>query len=395
MRILVTFTGGTGHVLPLLPFARSLGTRRHDVLLTGQDAARPVVEGAGFAFAPSGGATLADPGARGELRTVDRSREEAALGQGFAGRTARARVPRLLQLIRGWQADVVLRDEVDFGAVVAAERAGVPHVSVVVLAAGGMIRPEVVVPSLDTVRAEHGLPPDPGLHELHRHLTFVPMPPSFRNPEYPLPASAVAVQPAVLSAEDYPLDDEASAALEWLANRRGRPIVHLTLGTVFHQESGDLFRRVLSGLGGADVDVVVTVGREIDPAELGPSSDHVHVARYLPQALLLPHCDVVVSHGGSGTVINSLVLGVPLVLLPMGADQPWNGDRCRELGVGVVLDPLTASAAEMGAAVREVLGSPRYSEAARSLRAEALTLPTADEAAALVEQLRRPLFRRP
>jgi len=349
---------------------------------------RPVVEGAGFAFAPSGGATLADPGARGELMTVDRPREQAALGQGFADRTARARVPRLLQLVRGWRADVVLRDEVDFGAVVAAERAGIPHVSVVVLAAGGMLRPEVVAPSLDAVRAEHGLPPDPGLDVLHRHLRLVPVPPSFRDPGHPLPATAVSVQPEVFSTPDQPVDDEASAALAWLARREGRHTVYVTLGTVFHQESGDLFPRVLAGLGDSGVDVVVTVGREIDPTELGPGADRVHVARYLPQALLLPHCDVVVSHGGSGTVVNALALGVPLVLLPMGADQPWNADRCLALGVGVVLDPLTASPAEIGGAVREVLASPRHRQAAMLLRAEALSLPTADEAAALVEQLR-------
>ncbi len=387
MRILVTFTGGTGHVLPLLPFARALRARGHDVLVTGQEAVRSVVEGAGFAFTPSGGATLADPGARGELIAVDRTREEVVLGQGFAGRTARARVPRLLELVRGWHADMVLRDEVDFGAVVAAERAGIPHVSVVVLAAGGMLRPDVVAPSLDALRAEHGLEPDPGLAQLHRHLTLVPVPPSFRDPQHPLPATAVPVQLAVLSDEEPTLNHEASAALAWLDRRQGRPTVHVTLGTVFHQESGDLFTRVLASLGDRGVNVVVTVGREIDPAELGPGADHVHVARYLPQALLLPHCDVVVNHGGSGTVVNALALGVPLVLLPMGADQPWNADRCEALGVGVVLDPLTASPTDIGAAVAQVLSSPRHRRAALRLREEALSLPTAAEAAALVEQL--------
>ena len=387
MRILVTFTGGTGHVLPLLPFARALLARGHEVLVTGQEAVRPVAEVAGFAFTPSGGSTLADPGARGELIAGDRTREEVGLGHGFAGRTARARVPRLLELVYGWHAEIVLRDEVDFGAVVAAEHAGIPHVSVVVLAAGGMLRPDVVAPSLDALRAEYGLVPDPGLAQLHRHLTLVPVPPSFRDPHHPLPASAVAVQPAVLSAEQPMPDDEALAALAWLDRRKGRPLVHLTLGTVFHQESGDLFTRVLAGLGDSDVDVVVTVGREINPAELGPSADHLHVARYLPQALLLPHCDLVVSHGGSGTVVNALTLGIPLVLLPMGADQPWNADRCEALGVGVVLDPLTASPTDIGAAVAQVLTSPRHREAALRMREEALSLPTAAEATALVEQL--------
>jgi len=63
-----------------LSFARSLRARGHDVLVTGQDAMRPVIEGAGFAFAPSRGSTLADPGARGDLVVVDRARKEAVFG---------------------------------------------------------------------------------------------------------------------------------------------------------------------------------------------------------------------------------------------------------------------------------------------------------------------------
>jgi len=100
----------------------------------------------------------------------------------FAGRTARERAARLLDVYDSWQPDVIVRDEVDFGAAVAADRLGIPHASIVVLAAGGLIRADLVAEPLDALRAEHGLRADPKLEMLHRHLTLVPVPPTFRTP---------------------------------------------------------------------------------------------------------------------------------------------------------------------------------------------------------------------
>ena len=104
-------------------------------------------------------------------------------------------------------------------------------------------------------------------------------------------------------------------------------------------ESGDLFQRVLAGLRDLPIDLIVTVGRDLDPVDLGTQPANVHVERFMPQAALLPHCDLVVSHAGSGSVLGALAHGLPMVLLPIGADQPLNAARCQALGVADVLDP--------------------------------------------------------
>jgi UDP-glucoronosyl and UDP-glucosyl transferase len=98
---------------------------------------------------------------------------------------------------------------------------------------------------------------------------------------------------------------------------------------------GTWFTRVLAGLAQLPVNVLVTVGREIDPAELGPQPENVHVERYLPQTVILPRCEVVVFHGGSGTLTGALAHGLPMVILAMGADQPANAMRCQDLGLGI------------------------------------------------------------
>jgi len=343
------------------------------------------IRGAGFGAADSGGPTLATATIRSALVRPARDAEIRVVRDAFAGRIAHDRAHKIVSVADCFEPDVVVRDEVDFGAAVAAERLGIPHVSVVVLAAGGMIAPGLLDEPLNNLRAELGLPPDPGF--LDRFLTIAPVMPSYRDPGTPLPASSLAIRPDVL-ANDHVLDDPATGRVEaWLASRPGRPLVYLTLGTIFHQESGDLFTRILTGLERLAANIIVTVGRELDPAELGARNDNVLVERFVPQRALLPRAAAVVSHAGSGTVVAALACGVPLVLLPMGADQPWNADRCAALGVGRVLDAVAVSSAEAGAAVDDVLTTPSYRLATRALQVEAEALPPAEAGADAVEQL--------
>ena len=192
----------------------------------------------------------------------------------------------------------------------------------VTIAAGTFARPELIAEPLGRLRAAHGLPPDPELAFLSRHLVLAPFPPSYRDPASPLPPTARYFRPF-----DPPPERHAGATT-----------VYFTLGTVFNLESGDLFTRVLAGLQELPVEVVVTVGRQIDPAELGPQPPHVRVERFVPQADILARCSAVVSHGGSGSVLGALAHGLPQVLIPMGADQPLNAARCEQLGVARVLD---------------------------------------------------------
>jgi MGT family glycosyltransferase len=173
------------------------------------------------------------------------------------------------------------------------------------------------------------------------------------------------------------------------------PTVYFTLGTVFNMESGDLFMRVLTGLRDLSVNVVVTVGHHIDPTEFGPQPANVYIERYIAQESILPHCSLVVSHGGSGSVIGALAHGRPSVLIPMGADQPMNAARCVQLGVARVLDPIGATPATVRAAVSAVLADPSYQQAAKRIRDEFAALPGPAHAIRLLERLateKRPLL---
>ena len=173
------------------------------------------------------------------------------------------------------------------------------------------------------------------------------------------------------------------------ASPRAPATLYFTLGTEFNVESGDLFDRVLSGLQGLEVRAVVTVGREVDPARFGPQPDRIRVERFLPQEETLRECDVVVSHAGSGSTLGALAFGRPMVLLPLGADQLLNAERCEELGVAIALDALSVTPTEIGEAITRLLEDASFRERAERIRDEIAAMPPADSLVREIEELAR------
>ncbi|MEO8477558.1 MAG: glycosyltransferase [Actinomycetota bacterium] len=379
-RILFGFAGGIGHLLPMAPIARAAQAAGHIVAVAGRPQHAAEVEALGLEAIPIG-SDADEPDARTRLRRLSQRREDLVLREGFARRIARERVTALLPLAERWRPDVLVCDEVDWGGMLAAERLGLPHANVLVLAAGSFARRSVVAEPLAELRADLGLAPDPELAMLDRDLMLSPFPPSFRDPASPLPTTAHAIRPTGIAEAT---DAERAA---WRDDQRDAPVVYVTLGTVFNLESGDLFERIFEGLGGLPLQVVATVGRQLDPAALAEVPDNVRVERYVPQSLLLPRCDAVVCHGGSGSVTGALLHGLPMVVLPMGADQPMNAARCETLGVGRTLDALHATPADIGGALAAVLRDPTYRDAAVRMQAEISSLPDAAHAVRLLEGL--------
>jgi UDP:flavonoid glycosyltransferase YjiC (YdhE family) len=374
MRILFTFAGNRGHLDPLLPIARAALSRGHTVAFSGRPWMVPKVEALGFACFPAG----IDEGLvpeRRPLRPLDRGRAGP-----WGARKPRARIADLLPLCRAWRPDIVVWEDTDFAGALVAERLGIAHASVSVIAAGSFMRPEGVRPAIEELRGELGLPPDPGLGMLSRHLVLVPVPPSFRDPAVPPPATARFIRPAAL-------EEAHDGAPDWVAALPARPTVYLSLGSVMPLESGDLFARAIGGIRELPLNLIVTVGDEFDRSELGPQPDHVRIEPWIPQAALLPRCDLVVSHGGSGSVIGALAHGLPLVVIPMDADQPQNAARCEALGVGLVLDPIAATQEDVRDAVRAVLGTATFRDAAIRVQRESASLPRSAHAVALLERL--------
>jgi UDP:flavonoid glycosyltransferase YjiC (YdhE family) len=371
VRALFTFVGGAGHLDPLLPLARAVAAVGHEVAIAGSGNQMPRVEAAGFTALPT--SERRPPTSSGRdltpLPPTDPEDSEREFAENFADRGARRHIEAVGEHIRTWRPDVVVRDETDLGASMATELAAVPCATALILAAGTLARPDLVSPPLQAIRGEYGLAPDPGLATFGRDLVLSPFPPSFRDPSAPLPEGAASYRPR-------PVAPQARGTL-----------VYVTLGTIFNATSGDLFERLLAGLARVPTEILVTVGRDVDPAELGAQPPHIRVEQYVDQAGVLPRCGLVVSHGGSGSLMGALEHGLPTVLTPLGADQPHNAARAEALGVATVLDAASCTPAEVELAVTTMLTNGRSREVALAVKAEIDALPPVESTVARLEEL--------
>jgi N-glycosyltransferase len=96
-----------------------------------------------------------------------------------------------------------------------------------------------------------------------------------------------------------------------------------------------------------------------------------------------------VTHGGFNSVKESLAAGVPMVVIPISADQPYSAARCAALGVGVALGPDERSAADVRRAARTVLADPSFARRAKEMQRDIAALPGPDHAVRLLEALHR------
>ena len=394
MRILFASTPGIGHIHPLVPIALAARGAGHDVRVAAPSSAATVIEHCGLTHVAAGEGrpmleVLPELGAlRGAQLTA------TIVRRWFAGHAAARMAADLLDLCARWRPDVVVHESAAHGASIAAERLDLPHVVVETSLVGTpSSRRERLRDPLTRLRALHGLPADPDLRMPTRYAVFVPFPPSLRAPGYEMPATAHFVRPV-------PFDRSGDEGLPtWLAASPPRPLVYATLGTTWWAtERADLYRHIADGLHDDAATVEVTIGRGGDPTQYAESCpSNVRFERYIPQSLLFSRCDLVVTHGGSGTLVSALAHGLPSVVIPLAADQPDNAGRIEALGLGRSLSENGLTPDDVRVAVADVLGSPHYRRNAEAVQAEIQAMDGPDDAIRLLEQLaieRTPIHRR-
>ena len=69
-------------------------------------------------------------------------------------------------------------------------------------------------------------------------------------------------------------------------------------------------RGAVYALADEPIRVLLTLGTEVDPLDLGPVPDNVHVERWVPQGAVMPHAAAMVGHGGSGSTLMAMAAGL-------------------------------------------------------------------------------------
>jgi len=166
-----------------------------------------------------------------------------------------------------------------------------------------------------------------------------------------------------------PTSGAAFDAPEWWSELdAGRPVVHVTQGTLANDDLDRLIGPALRALADRDVLVVATTGNEKSAAELRKSAPaNARVASFLPYDQLLGKVDVMITNGGYGGVQFALANGVPLVVAGDTEDKPEIAARVAWAGVGINLRTGSPSSDAIGDAVSRILAEPGFRAAAQRL----------------------------
>jgi UDP:flavonoid glycosyltransferase YjiC (YdhE family) len=377
VRIAFVANPALGHVLPLLPLAIAARDAGHEVVVVAGASCTKAIAGAGLRHVSSPTPDLASAFARipGRDGLSGRRLAVATWRHVFAGILATELATSVLDLAKDWRPDLVVHEDSEQGSWIAAERLGIPAITLQATAWRGTMQRLAREP-LNRLRAAHGLPPDPELARQHARGFLTTRPPSLHDPSDPMPASARPLRPVAA-------DEALADAPGWIDNPRAARRVCVTMGTM-PLATEAVLPWIAAAFEGFDGEVVVTTGPSTDPALLGSPPENARVVPYVPMSRLLPTCAAVVFHAGSGTMLAALAAGVPMVLVPVAADQPTNAERCEAAGVGVVVRRDARDAAAVRDAVDRVLGDERYAAAARRVRLEIEAMPPPD---AVVRQL--------
>jgi UDP:flavonoid glycosyltransferase YjiC (YdhE family) len=414
-----------GHVNPVLPIAQRLAERGHDVRWYTGGAFRAKVEAAGARFLPMGNAAqLEDEALKARYPELARMGQLARLRFAIKhvfGDGAVDHYHELRGVLATEPADVMLADSGFLGASWVHEAGGPPWATYnplpVTLSSrdtapfglgirpsrgpAGRLRNRVLqglfarVVFRDTIVYADRLRTQLGLRPIGKFVfDQVQSPflylqgtvPAFEYPRSDLPPQVHFIGPSLP-----PLPARFEPPKWWgdlLAARAvGRPVVHVTQGTVA-TEAGQLLVPTIKALAGEDVLVVATTGgRPVTALGLDPLPANARVASFIPHGHLLPYVDVMVTNGGYNGVQIALANGVPLVAAGRSEDKPEVCARVAWAGVGLDLRTSSPAPARLRRAVRRVLGDSGYRARARALAAQMAGYDAPGQAAALLEWL--------
>ena len=323
-RMLFTTRPLAGHFEPLVPLAVEARRAGHSVAFATGEPYTSRARHAGFDAFHAG----PDEGFRAEWapqfpgfdQLVGDAQRRFFLTEIFANLELVPRAEDLEAIVDTWRPQIIVHEVAEFAAPLVGTAHGIPYADV----SYGSLIGSSLLRATGEAAAPHwrarGLEPHP-VAGLFRHLYVDTCPPALQSPEI------ASIDRRAADCDQPPPSVPSVAPPEWLDRLDSAAIVYLTMGTVWNRNL-DIFRLVIEAVRDEDIALVVTVGRQNDPASLGPQPDNVVVHRYIPQGELLPRCHAVITHGGAGTTLGALAFGLPAAG-PSAGSRPVRQRRAR------------------------------------------------------------------
>lgn len=190
-------------------------------------------------------------------------------------------------------------------------------------------------------------------------------------PEYDFPhegqVDGYYVGPMVWRERTDDVDDpEAMASLQTFMMENAaqkRPLIYCSLGTTWHSNVAYLQRVIDAFRRHPAWDLVLVIGRDTPPAAFHDVPQNVLLCSYVPQLMVLAQADLMLTHGGVGTINECITFDVPMIVYSTGnMEQHGSAARVVYHGMGLRGDIDSASAETIAARIAQMLATPTFAE---------------------------------
>lgn len=367
MRVLFTGVPLLGHLLPQLPLARAFHGRGHGVCLMVPKSVTPHFTGEDFEVLPAG----ADVGAI-QAEVVRRTGEDVLAGatvaaqlEAFGNARIDLSVAESLAAARTWQPDLIVADPGDALGPLVAALLDVPFATLT-------YGPEGSPKFLHALREQvFGQYQSRGLTPRQARWVLDVCPPGLQSEGWQAPEGWLPLRPQAHRAPR----GQRTPALRTLV---GRPRILVTFGTLF--TDAQRLNPILRALAATGAALRVPVGLTAAVDDFDVDRAAVAFEPFVPMHDLLAGIDLVVCHGGAGTVLGVLAAGLPMVVIPQGADQFLHADQAANAGAALQLLPDDVTPGAVARAVDTVLANRRFRDNARRIADQIADMPAPEEA---------------
>lgn len=233
--------------------------------------------------------------------------------------------------------------------------------------------------TLQAYRQQWNLPPYSNWNEVQSPLAVISQQPAaFEFPRKQLPSNLYFTGPFVSSTARA----NAEFPFEQLSDR---PLIYASLGTI-QNRLVPVFQIIAAACADLDVQLVLSLGGSLTPAELGSLPGSPIVVQYAPQLALLQRASLCITHAGLNTTLECLSAGVPMVAIPITNDQPGNAARIAWTGTGEFLTLKQIGVERLRLVINQVLSNPSYKQRALELQAAIHQANGVEKAADIIEK---------
>jgi MGT family glycosyltransferase len=147
-----------------------------------------------------------------------------------------------------------------------------------------------------------------------------------------------------------------------------RTLIYCALGSQSHMQaalSRRLFHLVLDvAMERPEWRFIIAIGKRADTIGETPAPGNVIITRWAPQLEVLCRADVMINHGGFGTVKECILMGVPMLVYPLmqSRDHVACAERVIHHGLGLQVDIEQISSGELGSLIEHLIEDPAFKQ---------------------------------